>query len=90
MTSKYSISNRIFFHHNLAKSTTFASGSEMRMWYFRPGYDEKSYTQHGDKESHPRAHVCDPRLRLRCQFTRALDWPILYLPCCVIGEGEAR
>ena len=54
------------------------------MWYFRPGYDEKSYTQHEDKEGHPRAHVCHPRLRLRWQFTRALDSPTLYLPCCVI------
>ena len=67
-----------------AESTTSAPSSETRMWYFRPGYDEKSYTQHEDKEGHPRAHVCHPRLRLGCQFTRALDWPTLYLPCCVI------
>ena len=54
------------------------------MWYFRPGYDEKSYTQHGDKDGHPRAYVGYPRLRLKCQFTRALDWPTLDLPCGVI------
>ena len=52
--------------------------------HFRSGYDEKSYTQHGDKEGHLRAHVCHPRLRLGWQFTRALDWPTLYLPFCVI------
>ena len=46
------------------------------MWYFRPGYHEKSYTQHGDKEGHPRTHIW--------QFIRALDWTTLYLPCCVI------
>ena len=52
------------FHHTLVESTTFAPGFETRMWYFRPGYDEKSYTQHGDKEGQPRAHVCHLRLRL--------------------------
>ena len=39
------------------KITTFAPDSETRMWYFRPGYDEKSYTQHGDKEASPSAPV---------------------------------
>ena len=34
-----------------------APGSEIRMWYFQPGYDETSYTQHGDKEGHPIAYV---------------------------------
>ena len=61
------------FHHTMVESTTFAPGSETQMWYFRPGYDEKSYTHHGDKKDHPRAHVCHPRLRLGWQFTRALD-----------------
>ena len=77
------------FKHPLEDKITFspytlAPGSEMRMRYFRPGNDEKSYTQREDKEGHPRAHVCHPRLRLGWQFTRALDWPTLYLPCCVI------
>ena len=71
------------FHHTLAESTTFAPGSETQMWYFRSGYDEKSYTQRGDKEGHPRAHACHPRLRLGL-FTRALDWPTPYLSCYVI------
>ena len=48
----------IIFHHILAESTTFALGFETRMWCFRPGYDEKSYTQHESKESHVRVHVC--------------------------------
>ena len=39
----------------------------------------------GIKRATPdRAHVCHPRLWLGWQFTRALDWPTLYLPCCVI------
>ena len=42
--------------------TSFAPGSETRMWYFRPGYGEKSYTQHGDKEGHPRAKGCHGRV----------------------------
>ena len=42
------------------------------------------YTQHGDKEGHPRAHVCPSCLRLGWPFTSALDWPTLYLPYCVI------
>ena len=25
----------------------------MQMWYFRPGYDEKSYTHHGSKIGQP-------------------------------------
>ena len=66
------------FHHTLAESTTFAPGSETQMWYFRPGYDEKSYTQHGGKEGHPRAHICHPRLQLGWQFTRVLDWTTLH------------
>ena len=65
------------FHHILAESITFAPRSETRMWYFRLEYDKKSYVQHGDKEGHPRPHV-------GWQFTRALDWPTLYLPWCVI------
>ena len=44
---------KIIVHHTLADSTTLAPGSETRIWYFWPGYDEKSYTQHGDKEGHP-------------------------------------
>ena len=31
----------LFFRHTLAESTTFAPSSKTRMWYFRPGYDEK-------------------------------------------------
>ena len=77
-----------YFHRTLAESTTFALGSEMRMWYFRPGYDEKSYTQHEDKEGHPRAPVCE--------FTRALDWPnlppllcnILIPPATAVARGK--
>ena len=34
-------SEKVIFHHTLAASTTFAPGSETRMWYFRPGYEEK-------------------------------------------------
>ena len=44
---------KYLFHHTLAASTTFFPGSETRMWYFRPGYDEKSYTQHVDKSLPP-------------------------------------
>ena len=29
-----------------------------------------------------------PRLRLGWQFTRALNWPTLYLPCCVIYNSN--
>ena len=40
----------LFFHHTLAEST--ASDSKTRMRYFWPGYGEKYYTQHRDKEGH--------------------------------------
>ena len=42
----------LFFHHTLAESTAFASDSKTRMWYFWPGYGEKYYMQHRDKEGH--------------------------------------
>ena len=41
----------------LAESPTFTPGSETLMTYFRPGYDEKLYTQHWNKEDHPRARL---------------------------------
>ena len=78
------IIQKLIFRHTLAKSATFAPGSETRMSYFRPGYDKISYTQHGDKEGHPRAHVCHPRLRLGWQFTGDMDCPSFFLPTCVI------
>ena len=39
---------------------------------------------HGSKISQPTARVCHPRLRLGCQFTRAVDCPSFFHPRCVI------
>ena len=74
----------IFFHHTLVESATFAPGSETRMRYFRPGSDEKSYMQHGDKEGHPRAHVCHPRLRLAIYTCSGLANSLLPLLCNIL------
>ena len=71
------------FFHTLAKVPLLLPAPKRECGIFSPSH-KKSYKQHGDKEGHPRTHVYHPRLRLGCQFTRALDWPTLYLPCCVI------
>jgi hypothetical protein len=50
---------------------------------FGPGMVKNRILNMGIKRTTPE-HVGHPRLRLGWQFTRALDWPTLYLPCCVI------
>ena len=61
-------SEKVIFRHTLPESDTFAPVSKTRMWYFRPGYDEKYYTHQGINWP---AHIsCLPTISLRCGLTK--------------------
>ena len=47
---------------NMPESTTFATGSKMRMWYFRPGYDEIVYYAPREEETWT--------VYISCKYTR--------------------
>ena len=71
---------QFLFHHTLTESTTFAPGSETRMWYFRPGYDEKLYTKHGDKKKY---------LFIFFSITAAAYWPSWRGPPWCISSAQS-
>ena len=66
----------IFFHYILG-STTFAPGSEHECGIFGPGMVINSILNAWIKTVTSEHMFAE-------QFTRALDWPILYHPSCII------
>ena len=54
------------------------------MWYFRPGVKKNSIRNTGIKRTTREHTFSHARLALGWQFTRALDWPALYIPGYVV------